>query len=83
MKSEEFVHGMVTGRVMALDVGKVRVGVALSFCNEIVSSTIHALMPFGKRTTLIARKRVEWQCRMHCSRIGKQGTASGARRASL
>src|SRR5580698_8153618 len=30
MKCEKFVHGMVTGRVMALDVGKVRVGVALS-----------------------------------------------------
>jgi RNase H-fold protein (predicted Holliday junction resolvase) len=30
MKCEEFVHGMVAGRVMALDVGKVRVGVALS-----------------------------------------------------
>src|ERR1700735_3877240 len=30
MKCEKFVYGMVTGRVMALDVGKVRVGVALS-----------------------------------------------------
>jgi putative holliday junction resolvase len=30
MTCEEFVHGMVTGRVMGLDVGKVRVGVALS-----------------------------------------------------
>ena len=30
MKCEEFVHAMVAGRVMGLDVGKVRVGVALS-----------------------------------------------------
>src|SRR5260370_25515875 len=30
MKHEELVHGMITGRVMALDVGKVRVGVAAS-----------------------------------------------------